>query len=465
MKNATRLVLLLTIVHTTAVTAQNVDAGRQLYATNCAGCHGADLRGGTGSNLVDGVWAFGEDQIVKVIKNGIPERGMPAFGEMLGDDQIQSIVAFIEQAERDPSIVTPAVPDSLVALDYELKAEVFAHGLRTPWAIEFLDETTALITELPGALRVVSNGRILPDSVKGTPEVIYEGQGGLLDVTADPNYAENGWIYLSYSHLLPDGLAMTRIVRGRIRDNAWVDQEVLFEAPHDTYLETRHHYGDRIVFDPSGYLFFSIGDRGHGDMAQDLTRPNGKVHRIHSDGSIPVDNPFVHVPGALGSIYSYGHRNPQGMAVDPETGRVWAAEHGPRGGDELNLVAAGRNYGWQIITYGINYNGSVMTDFRQRAGMEEPITYWRPSIAVSGLDFYEGDLFADWQGRLLVGALRDKEVRLVHIEDGRVLHQEVILKDAGRVREAKTGPDGAIYVVLNEPDMVLRLTPSVRHWR
>ena len=452
--------------------AQDVETGRELYAQFCATCHGADLRGGIGSNLVDAEWAFGGSrvEIARTIHNGIPERGMPPFGNALEEDQINAVIDFIERAAQDPSVVSDLVPDSLVSLDYGLRAEIFAQGIVTPWAIEFLDDHTALITEKTGGLRVVENGRLHPEPVRGTPEVVSESQGGLLDVTKDPAYAENGWIYLSYSHLHPqpiDGksVAMTRIVRGRIRDNRWVDERVVYEAPHETYLPTRHHYGNRIVFDEDGYLYFSIGDRGVKEMAQDLGRPNGKIHRIFPDGSIPPDNPFFHVPGALPTIYSYGHRNPQGLAVHPETGEIWDLEHGPRGGDELNRAVAGRNYGWPIISYGINYDQTVMTEHRRWPGMEQPVFYWRPSLGISGLSFYTGDLFADWKGRMLAGALAYKEVRLLHLEDGRVMHQEVILKDAGRVREAVQGPDGAVYVVLNEPDMVLRLTPGERRWR
>ena len=253
---------------------------------------------------------------------------------------------------------------------------------------------------------------------------------------------------------------MTRIVRGHIKENAWVDEQVVYEAPPQSYRTTRHHYGCRIVFDPQGYLYFGIGERGIDADAQDLGRPNGKIHRIHRDGTIPKDNPFVGRQGTLASIFSYGHRNPQGLAVHPQTGRVWETEHGPMGGDELNLITPGLNYGWPEVTYGLNYNGAVISKFRRKPGMEVPNLYWVPSPALCGLDFYRGKLFPEWNNRLLVGALRYEQVELLDIEQNRVIHQETILKNAGRVRDVACGPDGAIYVVLNRPDIILRLTPS-----
>jgi glucose/arabinose dehydrogenase len=349
-----------------------------------------------------------------------------------------------------------------------MKIETYADGLEIPWAIDFIDENTALITERPGRLRVVSNGVLQSEPVKNTPEVLHEGQGGLMDVAVDPEYENNGWIYLAYSHVLNDVStgnrppAMTRIVRGKIEDNTWKDQQVLFEAPHETYRTTRHHYGCRIVFDPWGYLYFAIGDRGAGYQAQDPSLPNGKVHRIHKDGTIPENNPFINVEGAMKSIYSLGNRNIQGMAIHPETGELWATEHGPMGGDELNLIEAGNNYGWETITYGRNYNGTIITEITDLPGMEQPVLYWKPSIAVCGLDYYRDDLFDKWENRLLVGALKYEEVRLLHIEDERVMHEEVILKGEGRVRDVSTGPEGAIYVVLNSPGKVVKLTPERR---
>jgi glucose/arabinose dehydrogenase len=345
--------------------------------------------------------------------------------------------------------------------------EVFAEGLEIPWAIDFIDPTTALITEKPGRLRVVVKGKLQQEPVKNIPKVLNEGQGGLMDVAVDPDYKTNGWIYLAYSHVLDkkEGEerpgAMTKIVRGKIENNTWTNEETLFEAPHEMYRYTRHHYGCRIVFDPWGYLYFAIGDRGAGFQAQDFSLPNGKVHRINKDGSIPATNPFMNDEKAMKSVYSLGNRNIQGMAIHPVTGQLWTTEHGPMGGDELNLILPGKNYGWETITYGINYNGTIITDVKRKPGMEQPNLYWRPSIAVCGLDFYTGDLFAKWKNKLLVGALKYEEVRLLDIENDRVMHDEVILKGQGRVRDVMTGPDGAIYVVLNDPGTVIKLMPKI----
>jgi glucose/arabinose dehydrogenase len=212
------------------------------------------------------------------------------------------------------------------------------------------------------------------------------------------------------------------------------------------------------VFDPEGHLYFSIGERGHQDHAQDLSRPNGKVHRIWPDGRIPEDNPFVGRADALPSIYTYGNRNPQGLSVHPETGKVWESEHGPMGGDELNVMAPGLNYGWPVITHGRNYDGNLVSEFSAKPGLAQPALFWRPSIAVCGIEFYAGDMFPKWRSKLLVGALRYEEVKLLTVVDDRVLHEETILKSAGRVRDVGVGPDGAVYAVLNNPGTVLRLT-------
>jgi aldose sugar dehydrogenase len=470
MKNRIRISVLATLVISFfGFNACAQPDGAALYQQYCATCHGADLKGGNSGSLVDGIWQFGAADSYKFrnVKFGIPHLGMPSYDGVLKDDDIRAIMSFVSESEKNAGAVKPAIVKELETLDYKLNVEIFAEGLEIPWAIDFLDATTALITEKPGRLRVVSKGKLQPEPVKNIPKVLNEGQGGLMDVAVDPDYSQNGWIYLAFSHVLDKKAgedrpgAMTKIVRGKIENNTWTNEQVLFEAPHEMYRTTRHHYGCRIVFDPEGHLYFAIGDRGAGFQAQDNTLPNGKVHRINKDGSIPADNPFVSDPKAMKSLYSLGNRNIQGMAIHPETGELWTTEHGPMGGDELNLIKPGKNYGWETITYGINYNGTIITEFTHKPGMEQPNLYWTPSIAVCGLDFYRGDLFKKWKNKLLVGALKYEEVRLLNIEGDRVMHDEVILKGQGRVRDVQTGPDGAIYVVLNDPGTVLKLMPKI----
>ncbi len=438
------------------------------YTRHCASCHGADMRGEIAQSLLDGSWQFGSrrNDIFRSVKFGHPHHGMPSWAAVLADEEIDTLVGFLLKEEARLGVMRPPLPTKLETQDYMINVEVVTEGLTSPWALQFLNQDRALITEQGGKLRIWENGQVLPDTVAGIPRVRTGGQGGLLDVAIDPDYSTNGWVYLSFSHALPkregdDNIpGMTKVVRGKIVNNTWTEEQVLFEAPHETYTGGNGHFGSRIVFDPEGYLYFSIGERGMGDHAQDLTRPNGKVHRIYPDGRIPQTNPFYGQVGVIASIYSYGHRNPQGLAVHPETGQVWATEHGPLGGDELNLIRPGLNYGWPVISYGINYNGEIITEFFRKEGMEQPIYYWKPSIAVCGLDYYHGDLFPKWNNRLLVGALKFEEVQLLDIEKDRVMYRQTLLKNAGRVRDITTGPDGAIYVVLNRPDVVLRLSPE-----
>ncbi len=466
MKQMIQLNLMWTILAllTPVVNGAEVPPGAGFYQDKCASCHGARLQGGNAQSLVDKIWQHGSgrDQIFRNIKYGITHVGMPSYQKALSDQEINQVIDYLLASESEAGVERPPLPTRLQTYDYDIEVSVWAERLAIPWGIDFINANHALVTERPGRLRQVINGKLLPEPVAGTPAVLHEGQGGLLDVAVDPDYRTNGWVYLSYSHVLSSSGgrpgAMTRLVRGKIKENTWVNEEVIFEAPHDSYLTTRHHYGCRIVFDDR-YLYFGIGERGYSEHAQDLSRPNGKIHRIYKDGSVPSDNPFVGLINTLPTIYCYGNRNPQGLAVHPVTGDLWESEHGPFGGDELNLITGGANYGWPVITYGRNYDGSIITEETEKAGMAQPVLYWRPSIAVCGIDFYRGKLFDKWNNHLLVTALRYEEVRLLDIKDRRVLHDEVILKNAGRVRDVACGPDGAIYVVLNSPDVILRLTP------
>ncbi|MEN8226599.1 MAG: PQQ-dependent sugar dehydrogenase [Bacteroidota bacterium] len=448
-----------------ATEEETVHPGAQIYSTYCASCHGADFGGGMSQSLIDGVWQFGDGTgyVSRNIKFGIPHLGMPSFENTLSEEEIKAVVEFLYEEESKAGAVKPEPPAELESIDYDIKSEVWVDELDIPWAIVFLNRDTALITERPGKLKVVVNDKLVENPVSGIPEVLHGGQGGLMDVNIDRNYIQNGWIYLSYSHEIEQRSgedrtpAMTRIVRGRIRDMKWVDEELIYEAPFQTYRTTRHHYGNRIVFDTKGYLYFSIGDRGAMDQAQDPKRPNGKIHRLFPDGSVPEDNPFRDV--GLSSLYTLGNRNPQGISVHPETDEIWAAEHGPLGGDELNVIRKGVNYGWPVITYGRNYDGSSITEFTRKDGYAQPSLYWKPSIAVCGIEFYQGEAFSKWKNRLLVGALKYEDVRILNIDGDRVMHQEVILKNHGRVRDIGLDPDGNVYVVVNEPDRVIRLSP------
>jgi glucose/arabinose dehydrogenase len=326
-----------------------------------------------------------------------------------------------------------------------------------------------LVTEKPGRLRIVRDGALLPDPVGGVPQVHNVGQGGLLDVVPHPDYANNGWLYLSYARPLDDDASTTAVTRARLDGITLVDQEDIFEAKSSG----RGHYGSRLAFDATGYLFITIGDRQArpaGDLeahpAQDLESHQGVVVRLHDDGRVPKDNPFVDTDGALPEIWTYGHRNPQGLIVHPDTDEVWITEHGPQGGDELNRLEAGQNYGWPVVGYGVNYrSGSAIHGATQQEGMANPVKVWVPSTGVSGLALYEGDAFPHWRGHLLAGGLSGQRIDLLELRDGEVVREEILLRDQGRVRDVRIGPDGLVYVAIDRRDgtsPILRLEPIPR---
>lgn len=443
-------------------------AAFSVYEQYCIGCHGRAMDGGSGGSLVDAEWKHGgsRQEIFNSIRNGIEDLGMPAYGSTMSAAQIGLLVDLIEsKSVPDKASLEGSKPtgDVVTTLDYKLTVENWMQGLDTPWGLAFADANTAIVTEKPGGVRLITNlltNPTLSPRLKNTPEVDPAGQGGMLAVAFHPDYKTNGWIYLAYSHNLPENpkLAMTRVVRGKINNGEWVDQETIWQAPDSAYTSSRHHYGVRLVFGPDGMLYFPVGERGSQTRAQQVSDPAGKIHRITPEGKIPADNPFVGQEGADESVWSYGQRNPQGLSFHPVTGDLWEAEHGPRGGDELNIIRPGKNYGWPEITYGINYNGSLITKERVRPGLEQPIWFWRPSIAVCGIDFYEGNQFPLWHNHLLVGSLANQTLRLVRIQDERVIHEEVIVRDRGRIRDVVSGPDGAIYLLMNGPDGILRLS-------
>ena len=343
----------------------------------------------------------------------------------------------------------------LSAAGHEFSLQKVAEIPGELWAMDFLPDNTIVATQKNGTLWIIKEGARV-GAVEGIPEVWHSGQGGLLEVKRHPDYANNRWLYLTYSHPGPGG-AMTRVVRGQLDGLKWVNEQVIYTAPTRFYTDSVAHFGSRLVFQ-DGYVFFSIGERGEQDLAQDLTFPNGKIHRLHADGKVPQDNPFVAQSNAQPSIWSYGHRNPQGLTVHPATGDIWAAEHGPMGGDEINVVQKGLNYGWPLVSFGKNYDGTPISDRTQQEGMESPKHHWTPSIAVSDIAFYTGDRFPGWRNHLLVGSLARQELRLVRVQGTQVIGDELLLQGRGRIREISDGPDGYPYVIFNS--MIYRLVPA-----
>jgi aldose sugar dehydrogenase len=341
---------------------------------------------------------------------------------------------------------------------HNISLELVAEGIDVPWGMAFLPDGTMLVTERSGDLRLVRDGNLHPDAVGGVPEVYARGQGGLLDIELHPDYDNNGWIYISYSYP-GEGGGHTALMRARFDADAHslTDQEVLFRGQPLT--TGRVHFGSRIRFDANGYVYLAIGDRGEMQNAQNLENHSGKLLRLHEDGRVPSDNPFVNTPGAMPEIYTYGNRNIQGMDIHPETGEVWTHEHGPRGGDELNVMRAGNNYGWPEISFGINYNGTIITEDTARAGMEQPVHQWTPSIAPSGMAFVTGDRYPNWKGNVMVGALAHQHVNRVVLDGDRAVHTERMFEQVGRVREVKMGPDGYLYIGV-ENRGIFRLIPQ-----
>jgi glucose/arabinose dehydrogenase len=359
------------------------------------------------------------------------------------------VVALLSSALVFPGAA--AAEGTVQSKKHSFKAETVATGLRNPWGMEMLPDGRFLVTERPGRLRIIgADGKLQDAPVANVPEVMARGQGGLLDVRLHPNNAQNGWIYLSFSKPLPGG-SLTSIIRARLKGNALADIETVFEPPVDEATNTGLHFGNRIEFDGKGHMFFSIGERGEQENAQKLENVKGKVHRLHDDGRVPADNPFAKQSGARPSIWSYGNRNVQGLRFQPGTDRLWATEHGPRGGDELNLIRKGANYGWPVITFGINYSGSKITDITAKAGMEQPVQQWTPSPAFCGMDFYRGDKFPQWKGSLFMSALALQKVIRVAISGEKVTDEEVLLERTGRVRDVRCFADGFVYVIYDEP--------------
>ncbi len=345
--------------------------------------------------------------------------------------------------------------------EHSFRVVTMTEGLNHPWSIAFLPDGRMLVTERAGKLRLVGKDfKLDPRPVEGHPEVTPSGQGGLMDVVLHPKFAENQLVYLSYSGRGDGGIG-TEVARGVFKNNRIENAQVIFRM--QPKLRTGYHFGSRIVFDREGYLFITLGDRGEMERAQNPGDHNGSVIRLHDDGRVPKDNPFVGKPGWLPEKFTLGNRNMQGAALHPQSGLLWTHEHGPQGGDEINVIRAGVNYGWPVITYGANYGtGTKIGEGTEKPGMAQPLHKWVPSIAPSGMAFYTGSKFPKWRGDLFVGALRDQMLVRLKLDGEKVVREERLIKNTvGRIRDVRQGPDGFIYVLTDSPNGVLaRLEPA-----
>ena len=373
------------------------------------------------------------------------KKDVPASKEFAqSDTTIESIVPDVSNVplieDQKNYTITPIIED-----------------VEIPWGMDWLPSGELIYTEKSGELIIVNGTKKV--STTGVPEVYMRGQGGLLDVSVHPNFKNNQFVYLSYASQLGEGTGgNTTIARARLVDNELVDLKVLYKAVPNT--KKGQHFGSRFTWDDAGHLYFTVGDRGNRDVnPQDVTRDGGKVYRINDDGSIPDDNPFVGVDGAKTGIFTYGNRNPQGMTTHPVTGQIIAHEHGPQGGDEINIIESGKNYGWPVISYGINYSGTKFTEITEKQGMQQPIYYWVPSIAPSGFAIINNSDYGDWNGNYLVGALKFQYLEMLHMKDQKVIKREKIADKIGRLRNVKIGPDNLIYIAV-EGKGIYRIEPK-----
>ena len=471
------------------------------YNKDCAGCHGEDLRGVTlGPPLVGVDLKYGDsvEQIAAIISAGVPGTEMPGWGETKTASQIWNLALYVAEQRQGTTIldkndgIAVNVPDAPVQTEKaRFSVELVAEGLDAmPFSIAPLPDGSILLSERMRGLRIVNPDGSLSDYIEGTPAVYddsglflgqVQGLGWMLDVAPHPDYANNGWIYIHHTDRCDDcnevsrksgrPVSMNRLVRGRIRDGQWVDEEIIWQADYASYSNTSDlAAGGRLAFDDSGHVYISVGIKDTLDVlgTQDMLKPYGKIHRVRDDGTVPEDNPFYTSEDALETIYTLGHRSSQGLEFDPVSGELWESEMGPRGGDELNRLVSGGNYGWPAFTTGVNYDGRPVKSAK-KLGIdlaEEdaifPVAEWTPAVAISSFIFYAGDEFPGWNGNIIAGTLRATDLLRMEIADGEVVHTEVLLEDLARFRDIEQGPNGELYVLLENKagSMIVRLTPG-----
>jgi aldose sugar dehydrogenase len=446
-----------------SATHQTTRTPAENYANFCAGCHGEKM-----DAFTDRQWKHDNklEDLVVSIKDGWANEGMPAFAKTFTDAETKELAQYILtgiQKTEAFNFDNEPVTSTFTSEKLTVKLDTIATGLDIAWGMAFLPDGSLLATERGGKLYKIKSHK--KEEINGVPEVLNEGQGGLLDIQLSPDFKNNNLIYFSYSMPKKESektLATTAVMCAKLEGNKLVNQKIIFEAL--PYASTRHHYGSRLVFDGKGHLFISVGERGNEqENPQQLDNNQlGKIHRVNVDGSIPADNPFKDKNGKPTSTYCYGNRNPQSLAINPWTNELWETEHGPRGGDEINIIKPKNNYGWPLTSYGINYNGQIITDKTKAPGITEPILYWIPSIAPSGMAFINSDIYKPWKGALLVGSLRFKYLNLCYLDGNKIVKEEKLLKNIGRVRDVRVGPDGYIYVAVEKPASAIYRLISVK---
>lgn len=430
-------------------------SARDNYLQYCASCHGENH-----DRFAARAWVYGNspNEVFATLKHGRPAIGMPEFAKAMTDAEIRALAEYtIREVAQVPAVRVSSfdVKEVVRSLDADFRLEEVASGMNIPWGMSFLPDGTMLVTEKAGKLFQVKNGK--QTEITGVPNVVVRGQGGLMEVAVHPQFKKNNFIYLSFAGGDTPDKINTVIARAVIKNGKLSNVTQIFQASPLT--NSGAHFGCRMFFDKQGYLYFGIGDRGRKENAQELGNHNGKMHRIHDDGRIPADNPFINTAGAMKSIWSYGHRNPQGLYYDKANGTIWENEHGPKGGDELNIVKKGSNYGWPVISFGINYDGTVFTTDTAKVGMEQPFYYWTPSIAPSSLTRVTSDRYPAWKGDFLSGSLSFEHLERTLMKNNRVVGHERLMPKIGRIRNVVQAPDGYIYIAVEKVGKVYKLVP------
>ena len=463
MKTSAFLPVLLTGIVITAVVISGFRSAsdplprspRANYLQYCASCHGENH-----DRFAARAWVYGNsvNEVSATLKHGRPGIGMPEFAKAMNDTEIRALAEYtIREVAQVPDVLPSSfnVNDTVMSLDLNFILEEVAGGMNIPWGMDFLPDGSMLVADKGGKLYQVKNGK--QTEISGVPTVIVRGQGGLMEVTVHPKFKKNKLIYLSFADGVSPEKINTTIARAVLDNGKLSNIEKIFHGSPDT--NSGAHFGCRMFFDKDGYLFFGIGDRGRKENAQELNNHCGKMHRIYDDGRIPADNPFVNTAGAMPSIWSYGHRNPQGLYYERATGTIWENEHGPKGGDELNIVKKRLNYGWPVISFGVNYDGTIITNDTARVGMEQPFHYWTPSIGPSSLTRITSDRYPGWKGDFMSGSLSFEYVERTLIKNNRVVGRERLMPKIGRIRNIVQGPDGYLYISVEKVGKVYKIVP------